>query len=108
MDPLIPTAISGNTTLTSDQDGLVLYSSSSTTTTWTLDNEALPGTEISWVQNSTGTIIFSPASGASMVAVLSEHNSSAAQYARGSVLVIENSGGSSAVWILAGFTTYTS
>ncbi|MDQ0474573.1 hypothetical protein [Labrys wisconsinensis] len=107
MQPLAPTEIPGNATIDTIHDGLVLYSSSATTTTWTLSAAAVPGTEVGWVQDNAGTIVFSAAAGATLECVLTGHNSSAGQNARGSLIVMHNSGGAAAVWNLAGFTTVT-
>lgn len=93
------------TARTYDEDdyGAVIIANNAGAITHTLPNDAPKGTMISVVQLGAGAVTFTPASGASRVN-LSSHTKTAGQYSVVTLLVVANSTGTAATWLLVGGT----
>lgn len=88
---------------TSFADGYVASDSSGAT--WTLPNNGTVGQTFLVIQGNTGQITFSAGMGATVYfSASATHTKTARQGAAVSVICISNSGGSAAVWIVAGAT----
>jgi len=88
-------------TLASTDNGTILRSTSGSATTITLPNSLSVGFNVLIVQDGAGQITFSAGSGATLQNRVSQYKT-AAIYAVVSLIVVENSGGSAARYILAG------
>ena len=90
-------------TFVSEDSGLVLTLSNASAITATLPNDLPIGWSVAVIQKGAGQITLSAASGAT-INNISSHTKSSGQYGIIGLSVIENSDGSSAVYILNGNT----
>jgi len=95
----------GTTYTTDDTDtGKILTFSNASAIAVTLHATATVGTAFTWEQKGAGQVTFA-STGSGTVVNRQSHTKSAGQYACGTLFVHANSGGSAAVWVLAGDTT---
>lgn len=90
-------------TLQASDNGKILRFNSATPVVVNLPNNLVIGFNIAWSQAGAGQVTFAPASGSTMNNRQSQVKS-AGQYAMGSLIVMTNTGGTSAMYNLAGDT----
>lgn len=91
-------------TLNTDKSGHVFYYTSASAIAVTLAADAEVGTSILCIAGNTGQLQFSAAGSGSIVNKNSHVNSEGTQYDQCLLQVVQNSGGSAAVWHLSGDT----
>lgn len=100
----IVTVVSFPYTLQASDNGKVLRFNAGSNSQVDLPNNLPVGFNIAWSQAGTGVITFAPASGATMNN-RQGHTKTAGQHAMGTLMVMTNTGGTSAMYNLAGDTS---